>query len=434
MIGILGTDVSSTCFKVRNKLTSKIYTWKALSKGTSSKEELTGVSHPNLLRVYGHISDEHSKQVYLVTEFCENGCLDKVIEECLEHQWLLSESFLWRTFHQIASAIKAANFRHPSDILFDMHYNVKLCVSDASAAAGLSHFRDFLYRACALRPPETNGALKHLPTRYSTSLRDLIRFLFERKALTFVQAVDTVLHHPSCLVKREPLPKSAIFVSAGSDKSETVSSVSSESSDNRLEALRRREASVKAREQKLLEKEHELRKREKKVALLERMAREKLSRAELYLRRSRDPKAKIKYEEIDTSFSADCGDSLVPRKPSFVRSMSERRVHFKGHSPLKEHGASVGSGRIVTQARDDSSGRGSASSNDHLPEGNIKRRFSLFQSRSKSSVGVVEERSVAEQCRPISWTEESKRHAFDLLRIINAENKENVLPVKHTYL
>lgn len=117
----------------------------------------------------------------------------------------------------------------------------------------------------------------------------------------------------------------------------------------RLESLRRREANVRKKEDLLLEKERSIRKREKHLSLIERLTKEKLARAEVYLGQCREKKLTMvtrpqKYkvvEELDTSFSADPGDtSILPTSakvdpavipPNFVRSNSERtqkHVHF----------------------------------------------------------------------------------------------------------
>lgn len=120
----------------------------------------------------------------------------------------------------------------------------------------------------------------------------------------------------------------------------------------RLESLRQREANVRKKEDHLLEKERSMKKREKHLSLIERLTKEKLARAEVYLRQCRENKISMiarpqRYkviEELDTSFSADPGDTsilptsaridpaVIPPPSNFVRSGSERRhqkhVHF----------------------------------------------------------------------------------------------------------
>lgn len=481
-MGILGKDVSSTHFKVKSKLTNEMYTWQALSYAESSKNELISriegiddFKHRNLLLLYGYISHDKSRLLYLITEFCQNGNLQDAVKRCVDRQEYFSEEFLWRTFYQVASALKAAEtFDHAtistSSLLLDSNYNVKLClISNCGKGEPdcFSLFCNVLYQLC-LASSESNEPLKHFPTYYSHSLKELIRFLFEQKSLTLKTAIDTILHHPNSLLSSNcnAITSNKVFIKKHQDQTCTQNALneSIESSTARLEALKIRECAVKSREQRLCEKEHELRKREKKVTLMERTVKEKMSRAELYLKRSKSTgKSKSSYENLDTSFSADCGDSIIvptAAKPgkTFMRTMSERRVHFKGHSPLKKmYNTNVGSGRIATQAQrapmqDIKCGGGSsatgphtecfseASSDDYWTKGTVKRRsqlFSIFGS-SKNKTNPKDgndNRNAMQQCRPISWTNESKQHAFDLLRILNAENKENVdVPVKHTYL
>nr|CAD7585700.1 unnamed protein product [Timema genevievae] len=120
---------------------------------------------------------------------------------------------------------------------------------------------------------------------------------------------------------------------------------------SRLEALRQKEASLRVKELAILEKERTIDKREKQVLLLDRLAKEKLSRAQVYLHQCRDVRSIVSStrssqrfnvieEDLDTSLSADPGDnSILPtsgrinpghvyKPPPFQRSASEKRVHF----------------------------------------------------------------------------------------------------------
>jgi len=117
--------------------------------------------------------------------------------------------------------------------------------------------------------------------------------------------------------------------------------------------LKQREASLRLKELAIDERERAVAKKEKQVALLDRLTKEKMTRADVYLRQCRETRSVASSfknlqqqqcntfdADLDTSLSADPGDtSILPTstklnpeyitKPSpFVRVGSERRVHF----------------------------------------------------------------------------------------------------------
>lgn len=121
---------------------------------------------------------------------------------------------------------------------------------------------------------------------------------------------------------------------------------------NRFHILKQRESSLRLKELAIDERERAVTKKEKQVALLDRLTREKMTRADVYLRQCREARSVASVKnlqhrqystaniDLDTSLSADPGDtSILPTstklnpeyvtKPSpFVRVNSEKRVHF----------------------------------------------------------------------------------------------------------
>jgi hypothetical protein len=120
---------------------------------------------------------------------------------------------------------------------------------------------------------------------------------------------------------------------------------------NRFHILKQREASLRLKELAIDERERAVAKKEKQVTLLDRLTKEKMTRADVYLRQCREARSvassvknvqqqRYSTADLDTSLSADPGDtSILPTstklypeyvtKPSpFVRVGSERRVHF----------------------------------------------------------------------------------------------------------
>lgn len=88
----------------------------------------------------------------------------------------------------------------------------------------------------------------------------------------------------------------------------------------KLEALRQKEANLRMKEEGLCYKERQLLKKEKQLSLMERSVKEKMSRAEVYLRQCKSTLTSVSVkstrlstldEDFDTSYSADPGDTSV---------------------------------------------------------------------------------------------------------------------------
>lgn len=142
---------------------------------------------------------------------------------------------------------------------------------------------------------------------------------------------------------------------------------------NRFHILKQREASLRLKELAIGERERTLAKKEKQVTLLDRVTKEKMTRADIYLRQCREVRSvtssvknlrqQQRYSsanaDLDTSLSADPGDtSVLPTstklypeyitKPSpFARGGSERRVHF-GTLPITKPKAKYSSLQLAT--------------------------------------------------------------------------------------
>lgn len=122
---------------------------------------------------------------------------------------------------------------------------------------------------------------------------------------------------------------------------------------NRFHILKQREASLRLKELAIDERERAVAKKEKQLALLDRLTKEKITRADIYLRQCREARSVVgsvkniqqqqhfrASADLDTSLSADPGDtSIIPtstklnpeyviKPPPFVRFVPEKRVHF----------------------------------------------------------------------------------------------------------
>ncbi|XP_039286890.1 serine/threonine-protein kinase Nek2 [Nilaparvata lugens] len=249
-----------------------------------------------------------------------------------------------------------------------------------------------IYELCALSPPFVassfklltssikNGRFDRIPSYYSDDLQKMISFMLSVDH-EYRPTIEMVLHHPAVVVRVSQRSIAAAAAAAAKLPSKRCSQLRGESDEEinefiksmsiydreplsvsektfkekwmvRLKVLREKESNLRAREESLSEKERSLLKKEKQVSLMERVAKEKIARAEVYLKQCKENRPastltsrqhRMKpIEEADTSLSADPGDtSLVPTsakmdpftvlKPTFHRSASERRpkhVHF----------------------------------------------------------------------------------------------------------
>jgi len=153
------------------------------------------------------------------------------------------------------------------------------------------------------------------------------------------------------------LPSSGKTIFHGETDSENCKENTSEKDHdiwmNRFHILKQREASLRLKELAIDERERAVAKKEKQLALLDRLTKEKITRADIYLRQCRDARSvassvkNIQHQhhirasaDLDTSLSADPGDtSIIPtstklnpeyviKPPPFVRVVPEKHVHF----------------------------------------------------------------------------------------------------------
>lgn len=466
VLTILGSDVHSSNYKVRNKKTLEIYAWRAISIDSLNEEEnnvlLAYIEerkhqiHPNLLKIYDYIVYERSV-IYLVTEYCENESLYKLIKKCLLKSEYLDEDFILHLIHKLATTVKFFNIKHKlniKNVFVDQNYTVKLLNFNYNEEESLvlNDIGRIMFFLLTLQTNFNETTFGEVPNYYSKHFEDILSHIKESQNAN----MDVILCHPLILL-RVAQPIDTIFVKHFHTQSEkliaTLESKTHSETETYLQLhiqnIHKRELKLKMNEEKLKQKEFDLHKREKKIALAERLIKEKMTRAELYLRKSKDCKIKTKptYEKLDTSFSADCGDSVIittSKKiddiipPKFHRTFSERRIKFKGHSPLKEINYNYNNIRRLHNKDT----KEYLTSTDKISETNSeksngeKQKKILFASvfrKGKTNEKTKSVEDLSAGFRPISWTEESKKHAFELLRLMNNVEEQTECNI-HTML
>ncbi|NXB48886.1 NEK2 kinase, partial [Leucopsar rothschildi] len=335
------------CRKVRRKADGKILVWKELDYGMMTESEkqmlvsevnlLRELRHPNIVRYYDRIIDRSSTTLYIVMEYCDGGDLASLIAKCAKErhvQHFLDESFVLRVLTQLTLALKECHRRSdggvtvhrdlkPANVFLDSKQNVKL--GDFGLARILHHDTSFattfvgtpyymspeqmnymsyneksdiwslgclMYELCALSPPFTaynqkelaekirEGRFRRIPYRYSDELNDLVREMLNVKDYCR-PSVEDILQHPLIEAMATEEQKQNL-------DSRLVRSWEPERaqySDAAMNELKRKEQQLQEREQAIKEREQRLEQKERELCVRERLAKDKLARAESLMKR-----------------------------------------------------------------------------------------------------------------------------------------------------
>ncbi|KAL1130798.1 hypothetical protein AAG570_012039 [Ranatra chinensis] len=305
---------------------------------------LSELNHPNIVKYYNRILHKETTTLYIIMEWCQGGDLLSVIKHAKKLGTWLEEGFIWRALYQTGRALQACHTRlgrvtvlhrdiKPANIFLDHRGNIKL--GDFGLARVLQGDNEYsqtiigtpyymspevvkgtkynrksdiwalgclIYELCALVQPFSGSDIQELynriPDRYSENLVKMIQLMLTVQH-EFRPTIEMVLHHPVVVTNVSKYEKAKLVESEEKQLSGIVQLMKSvhlepeEVSENtfkekwlyRLETLRRKEAKVKEREEAVEKRERIVARREKEVMLLERNARDKISRAEVYLHR-----------------------------------------------------------------------------------------------------------------------------------------------------
>ncbi|KAM5239144.1 serine/threonine-protein kinase Nek2 isoform 2-T2 [Ctenodactylus gundi] len=379
----IGTGSYGRCQKIRRKGDGKILVWKELDYGSMTEAEkqmlvsevnlLRELKHPNIVRYYDRIIDRTNTTLYIVMEYCEGGDLASVITKGTKERQYVDEEFVLRVMTQLTLALKECHRRSdgghtvlhrdlkPANVFLDGKQNVKL--GDFGLARILNHDTSFaktfvgtpyymspeqinrmsyneksdiwslgclLYELCALMPPFTafnqkelagkirEGKFRRIPYRYSDELNDIITRMLNLKDY-HRPSVEEILENPLIVdlaaeEQRRHLEKRG-RKTAGPGEPAPLQDSSPRLGELRLKEiqLQERERALKAREERLEQKEHEL-------CVRERLAEDKLARAESLVKNYSWLKEQ-KFLLLEGSPELDLPASLTKKK-----------VHFGGES------------------------------------------------------------------------------------------------------
>ncbi|NXH57563.1 NEK2 kinase, partial [Rhabdornis inornatus] len=343
----IGAGSYGKCRKVRRKADGKILVWKELDYGVMTESEkqmlvsevnlLRELRHPNIVRYYDRIIDRSSTTLYIVMEYCDGGDLASLIAKCAKERHVehfLDESFVLRVLTQLTLALKECHRRSdggvtvhrdlkPANVFLDGKQNVKL--GDFGLARILHHDTSFattfvgtpyymspeqmnymsyneksdiwslgclMYELCALSPPFTacsqkelvekirEGRFRRIPYRYSDELNDLLREMLNVKDYCR-PSVEDILQHP--LIEAMVTEEEKQNLDRRGKRSWEPERV--QYSDTAMNELKRKEQQLQEREQAIKEREQRLEQKERELCVRERLAEDKLARAESLMKR-----------------------------------------------------------------------------------------------------------------------------------------------------
>ncbi|CAH0547539.1 unnamed protein product [Brassicogethes aeneus] len=479
IIGILGDNITSASYKVKNKSTGGLFVWQSINYESLSDSERTklikkiqkriNLKHPNILKFFDYIDQKENKILYLVVEYCYSGSLKKLIKYCQENRIVLQEEFVCRILYQIVLTIKTLEEYcgniSVDEVFFDEDYNVKLYNYNFNGHKiklkdlKMSVLGTLIFEMCSLKSYDKNTFehdCKDLCNVYSGSFITLLTQMVKDSS-DVKKSLDKILCHPTLLLKSSKWNKEICFLRMNGERINKTKNLQDVGDKNTKDSHRSRELALQMRERKLYDREQKLLNREKKLVIMERQLNDKLMQAELYLKRCKETKpeqslTKLTYENLDSTY-VECGDSVIMPtskkldvntilKPNtFSRTFSEKRIRFKGHSPLKDLDTNKRKSIRLPRKKEKltsecSSDWKTCSENDS----EIASLDGIKQSKQLFVDDVCEnEYEIPPDCRPISWTHENKKYAFELLKIMNEgteyENQANWnREVRHTQL
>lgn len=462
-LNILDNNTNSKIYKVRNKNTGEHFVWYTIDCENTSNQLINlqerfitrkELQHPNLLDFYDLIKENAT--FYLVVKYCKHGSLKDLMDIIYNDNKRFSEEFLCKILYQIAFTIKTIDITTNFDIkhiYFDEDYNVKFFNFDIAnnetvklKSQRISSLGALIFEICTLTKfskKHFDKELKNCNNLYSKEfLCLLITTIKDSRDLK--KNIDKVMCNSTLLLKITQWHKYKCFLKIDQPKCSKSNENIEDIYALQIEKLKEKEISLQQKEKMLKEMEHKLSIREKKVTSMEKLLRDNIKQAEETKNCNCSSRGPIK-ENLDSTYIS-CGDSVVMptskklnvreiiKPATFTRTLSEKRIRFKGHSPLKDIDFNRRRSVRHTRFHKDvyvKTGEWTTCSEDTEKtekKGTNKKCKQLFPTYENNS-NVIVNKNVA---KSLQWTEENKKYAFELLRLMNKENKPT--DVKHTYL
>lgn len=252
---VLDVLCGGTFYKVRHKVTSKIFAWKAynccdytdeqVKRFVSDVKTISKVETSNLLRYYDTIIHAPSKTLYFILEYNSWRSLDELIAECRENDKFIAETFIWYLLHELAGLCKAVEPLQllslkksisTTSIFVDESGELRVNCFDLSPSSEevpdlMRQVGDVIYTLC-YRIGVCENKIKEF--HYTNDLQDVVSFLIDER--NGYLRPDIVLYHPTVLANLETLagpknlseiliPAASFIANAESNKSDAEKAV-----------------------------------------------------------------------------------------------------------------------------------------------------------------------------------------------------------------
>lgn len=223
---VIDVFCNGTFYKVRHKVTNKIFAWKAYNCSEYSQEQIQNVVNEvkiiskvtteSLLRYYDTILHTPSKTLYFVLEYNSWRSVQELIEICKATNKFIEETFIWHLLQQLVRVCKAVeNINivviqkciNRSSIFVGQHGEVRVnCFDLVPIAASTDVMRQIGEVIHSLCYRCTRDGDKTREFHYSDDLGDIVSFLMDDRDANL--RPDVVLYHPTVLMNCESNYKS----------------------------------------------------------------------------------------------------------------------------------------------------------------------------------------------------------------------------------
>lgn len=461
-------NTKSDLFLVKHLATEELFVWRTILLKNLSKDKKEHMckkirkriqqKHVLLVTFHPAIEEDKLKLVYVPMEYFPHGnFLDFIKILAMSKTTHINEEIIIKILFQLLMLVKSIelnDYIKLENIYFDENFNIKLlnfshCSTATNSDVKMSDIGILMMQLCTLTVDKLCNKYTVNKEYYSDDFIDLTEVMLkDNKHVTC--NIDKVIGHPVILLNTFKLH-------CGIELHDCFEILDYR---KKVEQLRRKESALKMRENEIKRKECGLNVREKKLIMNEKTIKDKLTQAELYLRRCKDKKIPHpnKYENVDMSLAVeyeeieDIDNIETSKKLDFsklkqqpiARTLSERKVKFKGHSPLKKtsfHKSKTNKKpkeKEKLQLPEQSSEMSSTLKKRTIENNQLKEISNVDKTKIDAKcVTVTGENNIPNlQCRPIAWTEQNKKQAFELLRIMNSTSDENFWnsDVRHTFL
>ncbi|XP_044765441.1 uncharacterized protein LOC123321760 [Coccinella septempunctata] len=474
IINVLNPKSKSDLFLVKRLDTEDFFVWRTVSFKSISKDRKELLckkirkriqqNHVLLVKFYPAIEEDKLKLVYVPMEYFPHGSLSDFLKVLAKSETShIPEEMIVKILFQLLILVKSIelnDYIRLKNIYFDEDFNLKYLnfsqyTTQSKFDVKMCDIGIIIMQLCTLTEDKLCNKFIVNKEYYSEEFIDLIEIMLKDNKPA-ASNIDKIIAHPVILLN-------TFKMACGVKLNDCFALL-----DYRLklEQLRKKEIALKLRENEIDRKEYSLSRKEKKLTMYEKALKEKSTQSQLYLKRCKENKSTHlnKYENLDTSLTVEYDeiedtdiiqtseklDVAKLKHQPIAKTLSERKIKFKGHSPLKK--ISYNKTKLHKKPKDKEKPSMFSTDKTHTLNTEINLFKDIYntdkiknencEDNRKSAVYVADlatvqnERILDMECRPIAWTEQNKKQAFELLRIMNSTSDKQFWSgeVRHTFL